>query len=80
MQTNQKIDGNVKSLFFVTFTESHVALFTASFETNPLDGKCDQKAEVYSQPVEVTYDAVSINTYTLTYCLHSFDYSFSRTT
>ena len=46
---------------FLSFTESHLALFTASFETNPLDGKCDQRAAVSSQPVQVIYDAVSIN-------------------
>lgn len=46
---------------FLFSAESHLALFTASFETNPLDGKCDQRAEVSSQPVKVCYDAVSIN-------------------
>ena len=45
----------------MTFTESCLALFAASFETNPLDGKCDQRAEVSAQPVKVIYDAVSIN-------------------
>ena len=45
----------------MTFVESRLALFRASFETNPLDEKCDQKVEVISQPVQVIYDAVSIN-------------------
>ena len=48
--------------FFVSWTESHVPLFNASFETNPLDGKCDQRAEVKSQPVKAVYDAVSSKT------------------
>ena len=45
--------------FFVSWTESHIPLFNASFETNPLDGKCDQRAKVSSQPVKAVYDAVS---------------------
>ena len=43
----------------VFFADQHLALFNASFETNPLDGKCDQRAVVSSQPVKVIYDAVS---------------------
>lgn len=54
----------------MTFAESHLALFTASFETNPLDGKCDQRAEVSSQPVKVTYDAVSINVHLFIAFIH----------
>ena len=42
----------------VFFADQHLALFNASFETNPLDGKCDQRAVVSSQPVKVIYDAV----------------------
>ena len=56
----KKNNGNISCLFFVS-TESQLAFFRASFETNPLDGKCDQRAEVSSQPVQVIYDAVSIN-------------------
>ena len=44
---------------FDSFVDQHLALFTASFETNPLDGKCDQRATVSSQPVKVIYNAVS---------------------
>ena len=43
-----------------TVTDQNLALFNASFETNPLDGKCDQRAIVSAQPVKVVYDAVSI--------------------
>ncbi|XP_068741113.1 intermembrane lipid transfer protein VPS13A-like [Montipora capricornis] len=39
---------------------THLALFNASFETNPLDGKCDQRAVVSAQPVKVTYDANTV--------------------
>ena len=53
-------DNRVFHLIFYHFTaESHLALFTAAFETNPLDGKCDQRAEVSSQPLKIIYDAVS---------------------
>ena len=31
----------------------------ASFETNPLDGKCDQRIRLNVQPLEVIYHAVS---------------------
>ncbi|XP_022794312.1 vacuolar protein sorting-associated protein 13A-like [Stylophora pistillata] len=41
--------------------ESHLALFNASFETNPLDGKCDQKAKVTAQPVKLVYDANTVD-------------------
>ncbi|CAH3166779.1 unnamed protein product [Porites lobata] len=40
--------------------DQHLALFNASFETNPLDGKCDQRAVVSSQPVKVIYDANTV--------------------
>ncbi|XP_066022145.1 intermembrane lipid transfer protein VPS13A-like [Pocillopora verrucosa] len=40
---------------------SQLALFTASFETNPLDGKCDQRVTVKSQPVKVVYDANTVD-------------------
>ena len=46
-------------LSFISWIASQLALFTASFETNPLDGKCDQRVTVKSQPVKVVYDAVS---------------------
>ena len=44
---------------FTSWIASQYPLFTVLFETNPLDGKCDQRAKVTSQPVKVVYDAVS---------------------
>lgn len=41
--------------------DQNLALFNASFETNPLDGKCDQRAIVSAQPVKVVYDANTID-------------------
>ena len=34
-------------------------LLNAAFELNPLDGLCDQRVNVTTQPVEICYDAVS---------------------
>ena len=71
MKFNPKIKGSVKiTVFSLLFAESHLALFKASFETNPLDGKCDQRAEVSSQPVQVIYDAVSINVHLFIASIH----------
>ena len=34
-------------------------LLNAAFELNPMDGLCDQRLNVITQPVEICYDAVS---------------------
>lgn len=36
-------------------------LLDVMFETNPLDGKCDQRIHVSSRPLQVVYDASTIN-------------------
>ncbi|KAK7070439.1 hypothetical protein SK128_013369 [Halocaridina rubra] len=36
-------------------------LLEVMFETNPEDGECDQRLRVAAQPLEVIYDAVTIN-------------------
>ncbi|KAG7176031.1 Vacuolar protein sorting-associated protein 13C-like [Homarus americanus] len=36
-------------------------LLDVTFETNPLDGLCDQRVQVSSEPVHVVYDAATIN-------------------
>ncbi|XP_063230011.1 intermembrane lipid transfer protein Vps13 isoform X2 [Bacillus rossius redtenbacheri] len=36
-------------------------LLDVMFETNPLDGGCDQRVRVSSQPVRVVYDAQTVN-------------------
>ncbi|XP_049842368.1 LOW QUALITY PROTEIN: intermembrane lipid transfer protein Vps13-like [Schistocerca gregaria] len=38
-----------------------VALLDVLFETNPLDGRCDQRIHVSSRPLQVVYDASTIN-------------------
>ena len=35
-------------------------LLSAAFETNPMDGLCDQRVKATTQPVEICYDAVSL--------------------
>ena len=40
--------------------KSHLSLLDLMFETNPLDGSCDQKVVLNSRPLEIIYDAVSI--------------------
>ena len=34
-------------------------LLNAAFETNPMDGLCDQRVKLTTRPVEICYDAVS---------------------
>ena len=38
-------------------------LLSAAFEMNPMDGLCDQRVNVITQPVEICYDAVSTSVY-----------------
>ncbi len=35
-------------------------LLNAAFETNPMDGGCDQRVRLNTRPVEICYDAVSV--------------------
>ncbi|KAL3279818.1 hypothetical protein HHI36_017325 [Cryptolaemus montrouzieri] len=37
------------------------ALLEVTFETNPLDKKCDQRLNLTAQPIKIVYDAVTIN-------------------
>lgn len=39
--------------------DSH--LLTVKFETNPLDGSCDTRIVVGSQPLQIIYDAITVN-------------------
>lgn len=42
------------------FVESNLPLLNISFATNPIDESCDQRLHIYAQPLEITYDAVSL--------------------
>ncbi len=42
------------------FSSDIAEYVNASFETNPLDGKCDQRIRMSVQPLEIIYHAVSI--------------------
>ncbi|XP_048360331.1 intermembrane lipid transfer protein VPS13A [Sphaerodactylus townsendi] len=42
-------------------SENNTSLFTIMFETNPLDENVNQKLRVESQPLEIIYDAMTIN-------------------
>ncbi len=44
----------------VVAEHAHQALLDLMFETNPLDGKCDQRVSLNARPLEIIYDAVSI--------------------
>nr|KAG5695914.1 hypothetical protein BaRGS_017352 [Batillaria attramentaria] len=37
------------------------SLLTVSLETNPLDGKCDTRVKVTARPLEIIYDAQTVN-------------------
>uniref|UniRef100_A0A8C5MNH3 Vacuolar protein sorting 13 homolog A n=1 Tax=Leptobrachium leishanense TaxID=445787 RepID=A0A8C5MNH3_9ANUR len=41
--------------------ENNVSLLSLMFETNPLDESADQRLRVESQPLEIIYDAITIN-------------------
>ncbi|KAM4808096.1 intermembrane lipid transfer protein VPS13A [Rhinophrynus dorsalis] len=41
--------------------ENNVSLLSLMFETNPLDERADQRLQVESQPLEIIYDAKTIN-------------------
>ncbi|KAI7797521.1 putative vacuolar protein sorting-associated protein 13A, partial [Triplophysa rosa] len=41
--------------------ENNKALLNLMFETNPLDGLADQKLRIESQPLEIIYDAMTVN-------------------
>ncbi|KAM4708321.1 intermembrane lipid transfer protein VPS13A [Discoglossus pictus] len=42
-------------------TENNISLLSLTFETNPLDELADQRLLVESQPLEIIYDAITIN-------------------
>ncbi|XP_077200846.1 intermembrane lipid transfer protein VPS13A isoform X1 [Paroedura picta] len=42
-------------------SENNTSLFTIMFETNPLDESANQKLRVESQPLEIIYDAMTVN-------------------
>ncbi|ETE71307.1 Vacuolar protein sorting-associated protein 13A, partial [Ophiophagus hannah] len=39
----------------------NASLFTIMFETNPLDENCNQRLIIESQPLEIIYDAMTVN-------------------
>ncbi|ESO95114.1 hypothetical protein LOTGIDRAFT_160876 [Lottia gigantea] len=41
--------------------DQNYSLLTVNFETNPLDGGCDTRIRVNSRPLEIAYDAITIN-------------------
>ncbi|KAG8191289.1 hypothetical protein JTE90_003297 [Oedothorax gibbosus] len=43
------------------FADSNLPLLNISFATNPIDESCDQRLHIYAQPLEITYDAGTVN-------------------
>ncbi|XP_059141648.1 intermembrane lipid transfer protein VPS13A-like [Physella acuta] len=41
--------------------EENVSLLTILFETNPLDGQCDSRVRVQFRPLEIIFDAITVN-------------------
>ncbi|BFZ25790.1 hypothetical protein BsWGS_28827 [Bradybaena similaris] len=41
--------------------EENTSLLTLTVETHPLDGLCDSRIRVQSRPLEIVYDAITIN-------------------
>ncbi|XP_032532832.1 vacuolar protein sorting-associated protein 13A isoform X2 [Chiroxiphia lanceolata] len=44
-----------------TYSDESTSLLSIMFETNPLDEKADQKLRIESQPLEIVYDAMTVN-------------------
>ncbi|XP_062985430.1 intermembrane lipid transfer protein VPS13A isoform X2 [Elgaria multicarinata webbii] len=42
-------------------SQQNTSLFTIMFETNPLDESANQKLRIESQPLEIIYDAMTVN-------------------
>ncbi|XP_050293110.1 intermembrane lipid transfer protein Vps13 isoform X2 [Anthonomus grandis grandis] len=65
---NLKMDGLVQDDFHPTLIipeEKEIkgvkSLLDVTFETNPLDKKCDQRIHLVAKPLKIVYDAVTIN-------------------
>ncbi|XP_010193034.1 PREDICTED: vacuolar protein sorting-associated protein 13A-like, partial [Mesitornis unicolor] len=43
------------------YSDKSTSLLSIMFETNPLDEKADQRLRIESQPLEIVYDAMTIN-------------------
>ncbi|CAL1260766.1 unnamed protein product [Larinioides sclopetarius] len=43
------------------FSGTNQPLLNIWFETNPLDESCDQRLHLYAQPLEIAYDAITVN-------------------
>ncbi|KAJ7410929.1 hypothetical protein BTVI_51721 [Pitangus sulphuratus] len=43
------------------YSDESTSLLSIMFETNPLDEKADQRLRIESQPLEIVYDAVTVN-------------------
>lgn len=54
------VDGSVPRLVSSETTTSGAPLLDVTFETNPLDKKCDQRVNVVAQPLQIMYHAHTI--------------------
>uniref|UniRef100_A0A803VTA7 Vacuolar protein sorting 13 homolog A n=1 Tax=Ficedula albicollis TaxID=59894 RepID=A0A803VTA7_FICAL len=43
------------------YSDESTSLLSIMFETNPLDEKADQRIRIESQPLEIIYDAITVN-------------------
>ncbi|NXV08404.1 VP13A protein, partial [Cettia cetti] len=43
------------------YSDESTSLLSIMFETNPLDDKADQRIRIESQPLEIVYDAMTVN-------------------
>ncbi|NXB93684.1 VP13A protein, partial [Vidua chalybeata] len=43
------------------YSDDSTSLLSIMFETNPLDEKADQRIRIESQPLEIVYDAITVN-------------------
>ncbi|KFM65296.1 Vacuolar protein sorting-associated protein 13C, partial [Stegodyphus mimosarum] len=43
------------------FVSSNLPLLNIYFEANPLDESCDQRLHIHAQPLQITYNAITVN-------------------
>ncbi|XP_053387649.1 intermembrane lipid transfer protein VPS13A-like isoform X4 [Mercenaria mercenaria] len=51
----------VTSITQTEATQQALSLLDVLFETNPLDGLCDSRVRVNTRPVQIIYDAITVN-------------------
>ncbi|XP_060551931.1 intermembrane lipid transfer protein VPS13A-like [Ruditapes philippinarum] len=60
-QQEEFVPRMVTSITQTEATQQALSLLDVLFETNPLDGQCDTRVRVNTRPVQIIYDAITVN-------------------